>query len=56
MRPPHRDDVHKSDALNDELDKLRQQIDVARNAGDRRSMPERRAAPRATPDRRRTER
>jgi hypothetical protein len=56
MRPPHDDDVQKRDALNDELDRLRREIDMARNAADRRSQPERRTTPRAAPDRRRTER
>ena len=57
MRPPHRDDrLHKLDDLNEELDKLRREIDMARNSADRRFIPERRATPRAAPDRRRTER
>lgn len=56
MRPPQRDDhVHRLDALSEELDRLRRQIDTARNAVDRRSLPERRTTARQAPDRRRTE-
>ena len=49
------DDRHlpRLDDLHDELDRLRQQIDAARNAGfDRRKTPDRRAHPRPAPDRR----
>ena len=45
--------VQRLDGLHDELDRLRQQIDAARNAGfDRRKAPDRRAHPRPSPDRR----
>ena len=58
MRPPHRDDhLQKRDTLTDELDRMRRQIDMARNAAaDRRSLPDRRSVPRGAPDRRRMER
>jgi len=52
-RVPDDRHVQRFDRLHDELDRLRQQIDAARNAGfDRRKAPDRRAHPRPTPDRR----
>jgi hypothetical protein len=49
------DDPHaqRLDGLDDELNRLRQEIDAARNAAfDRRQRPDRRAHPRPTADRR----
>jgi hypothetical protein len=49
--PDH--DVRRLHALDDELNKLRADIDAARNRGfDRRKGHDRRAHPRSTPDRR----
>ena len=46
-------DAQRLTGLHDELDRLRQHIDAARNAAfDRRKTPDRRAHSRATPDRR----
>ena len=52
--PPPNRDVDRLNALNGEMDRLRQEIDAARCAAyDRRKAPDRRAHSRHTPDRRR---
>lgn len=52
-RLPDDHHVQPLDGLHDELDRLRKQIDAARNAAfDRRKTPDRRAQNRPTPDRR----
>ena len=52
-RLPDDQDVKRLNGLHDELDRLRQRFDAARNAAfDRRKSPDRRAHDRTTPDRR----
>ena len=52
-RLPDDRDLQRLNGLHDELDRLRQHIDAARNAAyDRRRTPERRTHPRPSPDRR----
>ena len=52
-QPPETDPFQRFNALRDELDDMRKQIDAARNSAfDRRKMPDRRAYPRLAPDRR----
>ena len=53
-RLPRDHDSEYMTALNSELDRLRQQMDAARNAFERRRLPDRRDQPRSrsAPDRR----
>lgn len=52
-RLPDDRDLQRLNGLHDELDRLRQHIDAARNAAfDRRKTPDRRAHNRPAPDRR----